>query len=581
MGIMLAGVMYPDIDLTVTIPNRPLEDMEDIDRVFIPNIPGMEIKENIIEIQPELPEAFDYSVIRLKKPKTNAIDTNTNIPEPVRRRNEYISLDIPIPKVSTSSNSLLGSTNLVNMGLSYIPVFSEEYKSSLGAFQESSRAEGFKQYNDELIDTFRSMETRIARWVNKIGNKGSSLGNDLKNFGSNSINNDNLYGEIPLGYAYTIDRGKVRWEEIDWAINSPERQGYDIWLSRGGIIKLGNKTIRPDLNLKTSNTKDVVNIRDAQNADNADKYYKSNFDQTNELRTINRSVYYMMSSGADFIQNMFDVAIVFRDENGIFDEIIDHEKYGGIEYTPGLNIKQIIGEKGKSIMIRTSSIEVPQIENETFQVKFFGSTINKVKSKIKYERKSSLKILLDEPLYMRMLFNLLSGNSRISPENLSSKPKNLYAGNLQGTINGSIDILLKHEALLNYPYLGEMKQVWRTKYKEDPSKVGYAENRAAEYPIWWFQDVKFLGEGSDLTFDRDGNSVTELNFPFIFSRCVRVDRSAKIAGKGKFINVNEEGISSEPPQMGEFTELQNNQSWMWKQPFWQGRALQGVEDIIL
>jgi hypothetical protein len=605
MAIMLAGVEYPIIDTTVKVPEKLETTPIDGYVIKVPIIPGTVI-DNGVPGSPKIPGSYIDSTIKIPNPDldsktaddhfisglaTGKIDTKISIPNPeLEEKPENFSLlgemKKYLPELKTFTvNSLVDS---------FVPVLSEDYLKTLSKFRLDV---GYKDPNEDHNNLLGKFENRFNKAIYSITKKAGALNREMTL--DVETGNHYLYGEIPQGWVNTLSHGKVRWEKIDWAINSPDQnsdagpvrvyQGYDQYLASQGIIKLADRVMRPDLNLETSNAKDIVDIGDAKNSDNAQKYYDKHFSDNYKDNPVfkNRSMYYLMSSGSDFINNMFDVAIVFQglDENDpnfkSFSTVLQNS------VTDGISINQLTNGSNETVlMVRTSSIEIPQIENETFPIKYLGYSINKVRSKIKYDRKSSLKMLIDEPLYVRLLFNLLSGTSKAADFRKKSsnkeievkrrgdydhRPKRFYPGHL--TSNLKIQILVKHEALLNYPYLIEMKNNWRKMgfNTGNDNMVGFAENTPAEYPVWWFQDVRFLGEADDLTFDRDNTTFTELTYPFVFSRCIKMDRSVKIVDENIFEKVYGNGDTTD--KLLDFTGYQSNQEWMKSTEFWKSSSV--------
>jgi hypothetical protein len=588
MAIMLAGVEYPEIDTTIQVPkisnNIPIDTS-----INTPKIINNEKIDNDITIPDLTTDYIDSSLYRIFL-KENEFDLNLKIPN-ISGENVDTSLNTPNIEIE----SRFSFQNWIN---EKIPTFSKEYLDSLHNFQFHQSTQRFGSYTKEFNEIVNKIDT-VLFGNNKLfaviripdPNLPPHLWEDpIKRFGPISINksmfeldtNSNLYGTVPTGFVYSVDKGKVRWEEVEW-------RNIDPFLAANGIIKLGNDPIlRPDLILKRTNKVDVRSrsytkpnmgdtngLTEASNILNVNNYMDHHYNEN----IPNRSLHFLMSSGADFLKHMFDIAIVIQYKHDAafktFKESL--EKIGKRSLLDNFDIRMdhITGRTNESVlMVRTSTIEVPQMENETFTTKFLGMTVTKVRSKVRYERKSNLKMLLDEPLYIRLLFNILSGTSRLSTldkgwwedKNYDYKPKSFYAANLNVYNDLNLNIIIKHQALLSYPYLSIMKNTWRTVLSDD--KVGYAENHPDEYPLWWFQDVKFMGEGNDLQFDRDGSSVTELTFPFLFSRCLRVDRSKKMAGQdGPFFAVSEDnnhGLTN----VDEITHLQGGQKWMYKNPFW-------------
>jgi hypothetical protein len=253
-----------------------------------------------------------------------------------------------------------------------------------------------------------------------------------------------------------------------------------------------------------------------------------------------RSIEYLLQSGPDFLQHMYDIMLVCSSADSdvnsfesLFSRLNNNE-----DISDKIKIKGAIDSS--CFLVRAGAIDVPQIENDSFEMKFLFSSIKKTRSKTKYDKRAELKILLDEPLIFYTFFNLLTNNnsaifSKLEAENRYPMRFAAFSTNrlIQENIVGKkirIDLIIKHQKLLNYPEFEILKNSWVGSSNQDVKNFGGLTS--PELPIWWFEDVNFLGQGGDLTFDRDSPSIVEMNYPFLFKRCVKINRLYK-GGFGK------------------------------------------------
>jgi hypothetical protein len=265
-----------------------------------------------------------------------------------------------------------------------------------------------------------------------------------------------------------------------------------------------------------------------------------------------RSIEFLLNSGSDFFGHMFDVMLLvsvdddketFKDfftkivsDTEILTSDDNDEKQNLIDF-----IKADTIDSG-CFMVRTGSIEVPQMENEVFDMKFLFGSVKKQRSKVKFERKAELKLLMDEPLILMDFFNLLSNNNQtlfggLSNENRIPRRFATYSTNRIVTENllmkkVRIDLIIKHQKLQNLPAFETLKQAWgmsdgKPAEQADSDVMNFGGLSSPELPLWLFEDVNFLGQGTDLVFDRDSANIAEISYPFLFKRCIKINREFK------------------------------------------------------
>jgi len=316
-----------------------------------------------------------------------------------------------------------------------------------------------------------------------------------------------------------------------------------------------------------------------------------NFDAQETLRgkiegKRSRAVEYLLNSGTDFINNMFDAMLIcHKSEDGFvnfFDELYkSHFLTGGKESDLGF-----IGG-GNIFMVRVSTINIPQAESDVFDVKFGIQTVRKVRSKVKYERKAELRMLLDEPLYFMGVFNMLSNNNRIIFDGIS--PDRMLPHGFAAFSSGSIvreslknkkvriDLVVKHQKLMRNLQIENLisnPDIYGWRYSRNRNVIGMAGLRSKELPLWWFEDVKFLGQGDGLNFDRDNPNTVDMGFPFLFKRCIKIDRqyrfgtnqTEQFAGRGGGDNEGDfmtEFSVVDERVLSDFFHMRSNQEWFY------------------
>jgi len=263
--------------------------------------------------------------------------------------------------------------------------------------------------------------------------------------------------------------------------------------------------------------------------------------QLNNKRSL--AVEYLLKSGTDFMKNMYDAMIIFNNDNDPFFDL-------------------------RVLMVRISSINIPQMESDVFDWKVGYTTIKKVRSKVKYERKAEIRILLDDPLFYYNKFNELGGNS-IEGSNAESnlerhRPINSNMAITENiTSNMKMTIIVKHQSLTDIRNQGlGHSDTWtgHTGMREAPAinnkptsslVFGPVSN---EMPLWVFENVRFIGTTDSLSFSREDASTQEMNYQFIFKRCIQINRLFDSILEHRWSENNHDFYS------------QSNQEWYYKNP---------------
>jgi hypothetical protein len=241
------------------------------------------------------------------------------------------------------------------------------------------------------------------------------------------------------------------------------------------------------------------------------------------------AVEWMMNSGLDFLSNMWDISIICTRLQGdkvvrwddLFNQFYRNEIVFG-----STKIPKFMGDAA-GFMVRCEGVDVPQPKSQSYSMEFLWTTIQKVRSKVDLERKATLKVLLDEPLYFMELFNLLSNNNdltdRITVRPLLNVPFTtlpMWADDLK-TKKVQMNVIVKHALLMRHSVYDELRA------SDDPIAKNQGGLGPTELPYWVFEDVNFIGSTTDLEFKRDGPSTTTIDVPFLFKRVYKVDRQAR------------------------------------------------------
>lgn len=287
----------------------------------------------------------------------------------------------------------------------------------------------------------------------------------------------------------------------------------------------------------TGNNFDIVPFKELNHMDNSQSITEKlkHYYRGRKSKAIAR----MIQSHADYLTHMFDVFFVVYANNKYMDLFTYLEEnvtnVDGKKYYENSDVETVMeGQSYKNILaVRVNSIELPEMESETWDLKFLDDVITKIRSKVEFERKSTISIDLDERFYVLDLINAMSGNS-IRDGSLNktsiSFPKMINTNLRDKSLR--FDIIVKHRDLLKpnrkLPFLdresgntryGLRKTIWDSYDGSLQAIVGMQDENE---PYWVFEDVKFLGPNGELQFDNNASDRQTIDYGFIFKRCYKV-----------------------------------------------------------
>jgi hypothetical protein len=261
------------------------------------------------------------------------------------------------------------------------------------------------------------------------------------------------------------------------------------------------------------------------------------------------------------MKNKFDVClVVFDSETHKVTQLFDGMSKLYVDAI-GYTLPENSFGDSAAFMIRTSQVNIPQMESDTYEQKFLWHSIKKVRSKVKYERKAELKFRLDEPLAFLTFFNLLSNNNTVT-QKIGTSPL-YYAPFTTNRLLTSesikhrklgMHLIVKHQSLM---------RLAGTSLADIPSSEVYNSPKYTpktmppdKMPYWLFEDIFFLGSNDGLSFDRDSSNTQDITVPFIFKRAFKVDTQDR--GETK-LNMSMNDIEDSQ----KYFKTQSDQNWYY------------------
>jgi hypothetical protein len=266
-------------------------------------------------------------------------------------------------------------------------------------------------------------------------------------------------------------------------------------------------------------------------------------------------------SAPDFMSNKFDVYFLWNPEETKCEsfEKLDSE----LIYPWATDLeKSILNHKG--FAVRTGTIKFPNPINNDYTVPFLETQINKIRSTKSMDMQASFSFRMDQDLHWLEEFNILSGRlgqldaSTIDPAGKNKflkaeaefSPTNGPWGNWQELFKcisktwprkdnrikrTGLCLIIKMVHLHNFIHTGIQQEI---------------------LPYFVFENIKILGTGDKIEYNRDTADPLTMNINFIFRRAYQIYASDLPNGKGEFIRVTN---SSQSKPMGtdkaEFTKI--------------------------
>lgn len=177
----------------------------------------------------------------------------------------------------------------------------------------------------------------------------------------------------------------------------------------------------------------------------------------------------------------------------------------------------------KAFAARVGTVEIPQMKKETFNMKVLSSSIDKVKSNMKFEHKSTFNIRSDENLIYYQVFNTLSNNQENT--NIFFEENFSPFSSLRVIKEDLVSKHFRFDIIVKNTNLCQTSEDFTKVFDENSSsKKNFLSGLSNEMLSYWvFEDVNILGTNTDLEFNNTSNDPIGLSYPFIFKRVYQID----------------------------------------------------------
>jgi hypothetical protein len=218
--------------------------------------------------------------------------------------------------------------------------------------------------------------------------------------------------------------------------------------------------------------------------------------------------------GPDFMKHKFDAFFVFRAEDGsLITPDFSKEEWMTAEQ------KFIYSHKG--FAVRFGTINIPALSKDTFDVSYLETTVKKKKTSINGENKATFTFRLDNNLYWLDFFDKISAhNNTIDSLLYSSVEKtDKYRNVYYSTPNDNWKQYINYISNSFSPgYRIDDKDVTLTLIVKATHLSDYIHTgmQTEILPYFIFDDIRILGNSNAISFEREGNTITDMSINFIF-----------------------------------------------------------------
>lgn len=288
---------------------------------------------------------------------------------------------------------------------------------------------------------------------------------------------------------------------------------------------LGTLTVVENNKVVTKNP--IVKVYSSNEYKTPEESFRESLTRTSDNR--NEAIYLMRMSGPDAMKNMFDVIISFEGGDGAGNPVSSLVFDGDSTIEKNILAADVFA-------VRVASIAIPQPESQTYNMAFLEREITKIKSKVSMKFLSHFSVDLDQNLYFIDRFQKLAGRYTT----VTSNWKNDTASQPAATIRPSYGDKVKANKylfnLLTKTWLNQriyndgskrMVNMYVHLRNLAPFVAGPFQYTNDDMPYFKFEDVRFLGSGDDLTFERDDAAKMTVSQKFIYRRCYKVHSPSK------------------------------------------------------
>lgn len=307
-------------------------------------------------------------------------------------------------------------------------------------------------------------------------------------------------------------RSLSQWKSSDFyqSLLSPKS-----FITNYTVISNGSEKKEGDIyQSKNGTTKDDL----AKKIDGMENISKNLAEQSNiaNRKRNNPFIQSMLDCGPDLYSNMFDICLRFTNSDNFetsynmlyFVPFTEYDKKNPVSKISNVFLDAI--KNSYALSVRTASIKIPTLINDTFEKPFLNTKITSPSSKKTINMENSITLDVDANNYFLDIFQELSGFHRtgnvLSDSSATDTIDNKYRimSPIMGRNKNKIDIIVSAHSLSG----------WQPKEVDTLVNTDTAQSKI----LFVFEDVKFMGSSSALGFGVSKTSTATIDIGFIFKR---------------------------------------------------------------
>lgn len=207
----------------------------------------------------------------------------------------------------------------------------------------------------------------------------------------------------------------------------------------------------------------------------------------------NDTTYILKSLGPDLLKHRFTAYMLWENNDAGFLDDVDFSDYE----------REVMSKQG--FAIRTCNVSIPHTINQSFSVPVLGSEVQKIRSSKETSHIATLSIRLDQNVaWIKNINRLIGHNNTVDMKVLDEE---LFEG--IGRTNWRRSIMTVANG---WSKSGNLKDC------HNQLLVAIETNTRSAQPVYVFDDVRFTGINSSLTYNRDSPEPQTIPIEFVFKR---------------------------------------------------------------
>jgi hypothetical protein len=286
--------------------------------------------------------------------------------------------------------------------------------------------------------------------------------------------------------------------------------------------KISNEQIIVFYKKAANNLKTIKSLEEVYSGFNYDKTFLTEtavFTNTNQRAEMDDLVnakdsnyspaHILFMAGPDWLDNDFDLTLVYSKKADFSNTNFDPSTI-----KPWDNLKNTLVNIGDNIfdvkcfVVRIANVNFPFPVTTVKKVNFLSQEISLVGSKVDYNNSAKLNFRLDQNLFFLEWIDKLVGRK----EFFKSKPT-------KDDFKNTLNVGLIRNFNLNYRLDIKINPHYFTRNVDDETlSDALTTNEGIQRDNFIFEDVKFLGNSSDIELGNDSSERAQANFDFIFKK---------------------------------------------------------------